>query len=190
MLLGALVLPLNASVDASTQIAATWRTIHNQGFEASEPWPNGKWITYDCSHTSTQGIWATTFSKAFNSTKSVHPRAGTTPYNYNTCTWMRYGPFSLGNATNARMTFKYFMETEVGYDFFGWYYSCDGVAEWTGRTVTGNGPSGNPSWNGATLSLKPCVGKTNVYVQFTFQSDQSVNYQGVWVDNVVIQKFS
>ncbi len=51
-------------------------------------------------------------------------------------------------------------------------------------------PSGNPAWTSATFSLKPCVGKTQVYVQFTFQSDQSVNYQGVWVDNVVIQKFS
>ena len=76
---------------------------------------------------------------------AVHARGGMTPYNYNTCTWMRYGPFSLGGATNARMMFQSRLDSEVGYDFFSWAYSCNGVGEWTGRRCRGTlgcGPAG------------------------------------------------
>jgi hypothetical protein len=170
--------------DAPVALAARWRTIHNQTFEGT--FPAGAWIAYDGSHTSTQGIWGKG-AGGFNSAYAAHPRSGVTPYNYNTQTWMRYGPFSLAWATNARMLFKYVVDTEVGYDNFSWAYSCNGVATWTGQTVSGNAPG---LWVSATFSLKPCVGKTQVYVQFTFTSDQSVNYQGVWLDNVRIQKYS
>jgi hypothetical protein len=171
---------------SSGQSKAGWNDVINQGFESSTPWPSGKWITYDCSHTSTQGIWATTFSKAYLSTKSVHVRAGTTPYNYNTCTWMRAGPFSFVGATNARIFFKYWLDTEVGYDFFRFEYSCNGVNAWKG----GEAVSGNVgAWANAQFSLKPCIGRSQVFVQFTFVSDQSVNYQGVWLDNINIQKY-
>jgi len=172
-------------LDASVVWAARWRTIHNQTFEGTFPPNPGLWATYDSSHTSSQGVWAKS-TGGFNSLYAAHPRGGTTPYNYNTSTWMRYGPFSLAGATNARMLFKYKLDSELGYDFFGWAYSCNGVGNWTGQTVSGN----IGVWVSPTLSLKPCVGKTAVYVQFTFSSDQSVNYQGVWLDNVKIQKYS
>ena len=167
--------------------AAGWQNIHVQGFEGPT-FPTGSWITYDCSYTSTQGIWNKTSSKAYSGTAAVHPRGGVTPHNYNTCTWMRYGPFSLaGGATDARMFFQYWLDTELGYDFFRWEYTCDGGVggEWTGQAVSGN----VGMWENTIFSLKPCVGKHGVYVQFMFVSDQSVNYQGVWVDNVRIQKF-
>jgi hypothetical protein len=176
----AVLVPLNSG----QSMAGQWQTVAKQGFEGMV-FPAGNWITYDCSHTTTQGIWAKAPGAGFNSANAAHPRAGVSPYSYNTCTWMRYGPFSLAGATNARMIFKYRLDTEIGYDFFSWAYSCNGVAAWTARTLSGNSPS---AWTTANLSLKPCVGETQVYVQFTFTSDQSVNYSGVWVDNVHIQK--
>jgi hypothetical protein len=179
VLLATLALPA-----ASVVAAVRWRTVHYQNFEGI--FPSGKWITYDGSYTSTQGVWAKG-AGGFNGTFAAHPRGGVTPYNYNTQTWMRYGPFSLAGATDARMTFKYRVDTEVGYDFLSWAYSCNGISNWTAKTVSGNHAG---DWVSATFSLKPCIGKTEVYVQFTFTSDQSVNYQGAWVDNVKIQKFS
>lgn len=179
VLVTVLVLPAE-----SVLAAARWRGIHYQNFEGT--FPAGDWSTYDGSYTSTQGIWGKG-AVGFNSAFAAHPRSGVTPYNYNTQTWMRYGPFSLAGATNARMHFKYWVDTEVGYDLFSWAYSCNGVKNWTGQTVSGNAPG---VWVSKTFSLKPCVGKTQVHVQFTFSSDQSVNYQGVWVDNVKIQKYS
>jgi hypothetical protein len=173
---------------ASGESKADWVNIGlNHSFEGTAAWPSGKWIAYDCSHTSTQGIWSKTTSKAYVGTTSVHPRGGTTPYNYNTCTWMRFGPFGVNaGATDARMVFNYWLDSEVGYDFFRWEYNCDGVAgEWTGQAVSGN----VGIWKAKIFSLKPCIGKTQVYVQFFFQSDQSVNYQGVWLDNVRFQQF-
>jgi Immune inhibitor A-like, MAM domain len=185
LVLFAVFVPLDASVFAAGQ----WRTIHNQTFEGTFPGTDTGWIAYDGSYTSSQGIWGKG-AGGFNSAFAAHPRSGLTPYDYNTHTWMRYGPFSLAGATDARMLFKYWMQTEAGYDTFSWDYSCNGVDRWTGRTLSGFGPGTISAWASSTFSLKPCVGKTQVYVQFTFNSDQSVNYQGVWVDNVKIQKFS
>jgi hypothetical protein len=179
----ALLVPLNSGESKAGQ----WHGIAYQAFEGTFPPVPGKWITYDCSHTSTQGIWAKTSVRGFNSANSAHPRAGVTPYNYNTCTWTRFGPFSLAGATDARVVFKYWLDSEVGYDFFRWEYICNsGVGGvWTGQAFSGN----VGAWASANLSLKPCVGKTPVYVQFTFSSDQSVNYQGVFLDNVRIEKW-
>jgi len=182
LMLVAMVVPMNASVAG----AAQWRNVYAYGFEGL--FPSGKWVVYDGSHTSTQGIWSKTLG-GFNSQYALHPRGGLTPYNYNTHTWMRYGPFSLVGATDARMTFQSRMETEPGYDFFSFAYSCTGVEEWTGRQLSGDGP-GPFVWVSRTLSLKPCIGKSAVYVQFKFTSDQSLNLQGVWLDAVRIQKFS
>lgn len=173
----------------AASVDAVWRDIHYITFESSTPWPYSKWITYDCSYTSSQGIWSTTFSKAYLSTKSVHVRGGTTPYNYNTCTWMRYGPFSLASALDARVSFYYWLDSEVGYDFFRWEATCggNGVAYWG---QGGQARSGNVgSWATYTISLKNCIGSSNNYIQFMFTSDQSVNYQGVWLDNIRIQQY-
>ena len=179
VLLTALVLPAESVVGA-----VRWRTVHYQNFEGT--FPAGAWVTYDGSYTSSQGIWGKA-AVGFNSAFAAHPRSGVTPYNYNTQTWMRYGPFSLAGASNARMLFKYWVDTEAGYDILSWAYSCNGIKNWTGKSVSGNAPG---VWVSADFSLKRCIGKTQVYVQFTFTSDQSVNYQGAWVDNVKIQKFS
>ena len=179
VLLTVLVLPTESAL-----AAPRWRTIHNQTFEGT--FPDATWITYDGSHTSTQGIWGKA-AVGFNSAFAAHPRSGTTPYNYNTQTWMRAGPFSLAGATDARMLFNYWIDSEVGYDLFSYAYSCNGAARWTAKSVSGNAPG---QWVSPIVSLNSCIGKTQVYVQFTFSSDQSVNYQGVWVDNVRIQKYS
>ncbi len=86
------------------------------------------------------------------------------------------------------MLFKYWLDSEAGYDFFTWAYSCRGInGPWIGRSLSGNLPR---RWTSASLSLRPCLGRRNVYVKFTFTSDQSVNYQGVRVDAIQIQKFS
>ena len=53
--------------------AAGWQNIHVQGFEGPT-FPTGSWITYDCSYTSTQGIWNKTSSKAYSGIAAVHPR--------------------------------------------------------------------------------------------------------------------
>jgi hypothetical protein len=178
------LVPLNASGDASG--ASRWRTIASEDFEGTFPPAGGKWITYDGSYTSTQGAWGKD-PNGYNSAFAARPNPGVATYRYNTQTWMRYGPFSLAKAKTARMLFKYWLDTEEGYDFLGWAYSCNGVEAWTARTVTGNGPTPTPAWTTGAASLKSCAGRTNVYVQFTFHSDQSVNMPGVWVDSVQIQ---
>ena len=101
---------------------------------------------------------------------------------------MRYGPFSLADALDARIRFVYWLDSEVGYDFLRWETTCSdvGVANWNNGGVR----SGNVgAWVSYTIQLKNCIGKSQVYLQFSFVSDQSVNYQGVWVDNIQIQQY-
>jgi len=197
----AVLVPLNSGQSK----AAQWLPVApTQGFEGTFPPPcspspctKAQWLTYDGSHNSVQGTWSKDPGGGYNGGFAAHPRAGVTPYNYNTHTWMRYGPFSLAGATTARMFFWYWMKTEPGYDVFSFAYSCTVEGTGTsaqpvafiGKIVSGDGAGPAPAWFRENLSLQACAGKTKVWVQFTFTSDQSVNYEGVYVDNVVIQKY-
>ena len=170
-------------VDASA-VEATWRTVVFEGFEGL--FPSGNWSVWDFDDGSLSGNdnWDDTYTKYKTGSWSAHPTDGVTPYPNKMISIMRYGPFSLVGATNARLKFDYFLDTEAGYDFFTWGYSCNGLNNWTEKSV-----SGNSSWKSITESMVSCKGKSSVYVEFTFTTDYSVQDQGVWVDNVRIEKY-
>jgi hypothetical protein len=161
---------------------AIWRTVVFEGFEGL--FPSGSWWVMDYDGNPASGIWDDTPTKYKTGGWSAHPTDGVRPYPNSMATIMRYGPFSLVGATNARLKFDYFLDSEAGYDFFKWGYSCNGLNNWTEKSV-----SGNSSWKAVTESIKSCKGKSNVYVQFTFTTDGSVTDQGVWVDNIRVEKY-
>ena len=98
--------------------------------------------------------------------------------------WLVLGPFNLVNATRAEVTFDYWLDTEKGADWFGWYASEDDV------TYSGIRESGNSNgWNSQTFDLSNWVGKDKVWVALVFESDDQVTDKGVFVDNVVVRKF-
>lgn len=166
-----------------------WHTIMFEGFEGV--WPAGCWSVRD-NNGSYDGIhqWDDTSTGAFSGSWSGHPNDGAI-YRNIMDTHMRCGPLNLQSVsgdpvTAARLTFVYWLDTEAAFDFFEWEYSCNGTSNWTG----GQSRSGRPgAWLGVNNSLSSCIGSANVYIRFIFRTDNSVIDNGVWVDNITVQKF-
>ncbi len=101
-------------------------------------------------------------------------------------TYMKYGPFDLTGAIDAKVNFDYWLDTEPFFDFCTYGYSCDGGRKWTETSVSG----GTQRWKAGKTSLASCVGQTQVLVRFGFVSDYSGTDQGVWLDDIKIRKLS
>ncbi|HGJ64348.1 TPA: T9SS type A sorting domain-containing protein [bacterium] len=104
-------------------------------------------------------------------------------------TELRYGPFSLANATQAKLRFWHWTRTESTYDYFGWYVSIDGT-NYYGTRISGT----YYPWKCIELDfsnvpvLGNILGAQNVYVKFKFTSDVSVFYEGTFLDDIIIEK--
>jgi len=98
---------------------------------------------------------------------------------------MVYGPFDLSDATDARVTFRYWLDVEAGYDSL--FYGASGDnADYNGYSMAGY----DRTWYSATFSLNDYLGDDSVWFTFVFQSDYMVQYEGAYVDDVVIEKYA
>jgi hypothetical protein len=174
--------PLDVRAAATT---ATWQTIKYEGFEGVWPAAGDNWYVRDYNG-SVGGTfaWNDTSTKRYAGSWSAHPTSGP-PYGNHAHTYMEYGPFSLVGAQDARMTFQFWLDTETGWDFFTWGFSCAGTTTWGQASW-----SGFPNrWTSVNQSLSACVGSAIVYVRFTFMSDDTNTDQGVWVDHIRIEQY-
>ncbi|HAW50351.1 TPA: hypothetical protein DCX16_05335 [bacterium] len=117
---------------------------------------------------------------------------GVDNYPNNARSWMVYGPFSLSNAVDAKASFHYWLRSEYDpqagrYDRFYWAASTDG------RNFYGQGIAGNTDgWRYREFDLTnvvtpgDTVGNSSVWIAFIFISNDSVTFDGVFVDNVKI----
>jgi hypothetical protein len=111
------------------------------------------------------------------------------PYPPDVVAWMIYGPFSLEGASDAQMTFWRWALTEAGWDKMRWLVSVDGL-HFSGYYLTG----GWPYWECDTVDFKSVpglgdvCGSTRVWVAFVFSSDESIGYEGCYVDDVLLRK--
>ena len=103
--------------------------------------------------------------------------------------WMVYGPFDLSDATDAMVVFKYWLESENDYDYFGWYASTDG-GNFYGYITSGN----SSGWVERTFDLTDVYelgdlsGQPQVWIAFNFTSNGSVAYKGAFLDDIEIKK--
>jgi hypothetical protein len=174
----------NEGQAGAASVDAAWRRIFEDTFETS--FPSGLWAASDYNGSQVGGFnyWKRA-GGGYNSTWAVTPTGGYTYPDFMD-TWMRYGPFSLAGALDARFSFAYWLSSEQFYDYFSWEYSCKGAANWKGQSRSGM----INQWVGPIVSLKECIGYTNVYIRFTFKSDYSNPTPapaGVWVDRVRIE---
>ena len=125
------------------------------------------------------------------------PSTGTPPvYKSYMDTWMVYGPFPLSSTTQAWAEFDLFLDVEYPFDEIFWGVSTDGV-NFDGYPVS-PGPDGftvgensYPGWSHELFNFKEIsgtLGQAQVWLAFQFASDNTVEYEGAYVDNVVIQK--
>ncbi|MFO7651470.1 MAG: hypothetical protein R6X13_09065, partial [bacterium] len=116
-------------------------------------------------------------------------RSAPGPYKPDMEAWMVYGPFTLQDANEAQFTFRRWAYTEDGYDEMFWGVSVDGT-DFYGYSLTGAWPY----WECDTIDLKSVPGLGNVcghprvWIAFAFLSDEDIEYEGCYVDNVLIRK--
>jgi hypothetical protein len=169
-------------------------TILTEGFEST--FPGSTWDVYasvgytdaywiDTDYDSYSGSWSGFC--AGNGTEGVSP--GVTNYPINMKAWMIFGPFDLSNATAATLTFKNWLDTEVDYDYFKWMASTDGI-NFSGEKISGY----SNGWVDRSLdfknifSLGDLTGKPEVWIAFLFTSDDNTNYEGSYIDDIVLEK--
>ena len=104
---------------------------------------------------------------------------------------MVYGPFSLADATAAELTFKLWLNSELGYDGLCRLASVNGT-DFYGTCTSGN----TAGWvdKGLDLSNVPdlgnLIGRPNVWIAIAFSSDlDTTRAEGAYVDNILLRKF-
>ena len=173
----------------TTTAEAEWQTVYADGFEGEfpGPWQRGSgaptWARTDCrSQEGSSSIWP-----AGDREGAATPCVDNYPNDVNS--WLVYGPFDLSGATAAQVTFQRWQRTESDYDFFEWRASVDG-AKFYGWKSSGY----SEGWGGVTFDLTDVgvlgnlCGEPQVWVAFVFTSDDSVTYEGVFLDDVVVRK--
>ncbi len=173
------------------QAAGGWQYIMNEDFEGT--FPTAGWTL------SGNPTWGRDDYKPYSGTYSgwcarggslgVDPQFYYYPNNVDSS--MVYGPFSLSDATAAKLDFCWWLYSELSYDGFGWEASIDGAnfygpALWTGY-------SGGWLYDSFDLTNVPTLGnlagQASVWVRFRFHSDSTINsYDGAFVDDIVLAK--
>ena len=169
-----------------TLTVSAWTTLLYEDFEGS--FPGSTW--------SLQGYptWGTESYNRYAGNKSCWC-AGTGltppgPYVSYMAAHIVYGPFSLSDANDAGISFYRWNVSELNCDYLKWWVSIDNGASWSGWQNSGNSPTWTNTYFDLTNvpTLGNICGQSQVYFAFTFISDYSIEYEGAYVDNVVIRK--
>ena len=173
--------------------------VFSDDFEGAFP---GSWKLYYGTGTESTTLWGKSSYRAVGGSHSAWcAGGGSSPQppggNYlpNMNVWLAYGPFDLSDATDATVDFDLWSNVDPGAsnsypDWIGLYVSTDGfnTSPW-GFSYTNTGQT----WQHGTFNFKDVtqvasIGAHQVYIAFIFGSDGSTQYEGSYIDNVVIKK--
>ena len=111
-------------------------------------------------------------------------------YPYDADSWMLFGPFSLSDATDAELRFKFWLNSEREYDKFCWLASLDNDGY---GGICSSGYSNG--WVDEAIDLKNIpylgnlIGQSQIWIAFYFFSDDLLNYsEGAYIDDIVLRK--
>lgn len=166
------------------------------GFEGAFP---GPWIVFDNDGpTNGEITWGKTTFRASGGSASAWCAGGGAdalsppgPYEENMMAWLVAGPFDLSDAASATLDFEIWLETESGFDTFTWLASEDG-GSFSGYSMSGASGAFLPG--DLDLTNVPNLGdltkpsNTAVWIAFVFNSDETVNFEGCYLDNVSLVK--
>jgi len=183
-------------------------TIFSDGFEGAFP---GSWQVFDDSIGCPFEIppvpppnaqWGRSALRKASGAASAYSAAGglspvTTLGPYKPCmdTWMIYGPFSLSSVNEAWAEFDLYLDIEFPFDEIFWGVSTDGFL-FDGYVVSSDpdgyttGVDGIPGWAHELFNFGEIpftLGEPQVWIGFQFYSDYIVEYEGAYLDNVVIR---
>jgi protocatechuate 3,4-dioxygenase beta subunit len=131
--------------------------------------------------------WGPVTDRAFAGQRSAFAGgAGRTAYSNDQHTGLVREHVSLAGFGSAALTFKYYLNTEAGYDFFS-VNLIDAAAGSTKQLFRDSGDDRASGWQAKTIDLSAYAGRTDLGVEFRFDSDHTVARaapSGVWVDDV------
>lgn len=180
---------------------AGWTTITTEGFEGS--WPSSGWtVTSDATYYGVPVTWAPSDYQVHGGTQAAWPHASAvdpwetytlTPSTGYVTSWAVYGPFSLGDATDAQLTFYLSYDLGPG-DSVRWLASTDG-SQYYGYGYTGS--YNWDSWSQVAFDLKnvPTLGnlcgQPAVHIAFVYMADSVQDYnEGAYIDDILLQKYT
>ena len=180
-------------------VPTAWQVIKSETFESDFP---NDWNVYAAS--GADAYWDdTSYKKHSGSWGGFCADAGSDgtgfggKYVNNMNAWMIYGPFSLADATNAKVEFWHWTNTEANYDKFHYVASIDGT-HFYGYYLTGDmtdEPGNVNGWLSQTFDLTnvyqlgDITGQSQVWIAFVFQSDGSIIEDGTYLDDIYIKKY-
>lgn len=129
------------------------------------------------------GAWAAW--PARGGANGLNPVSGNNNYFNNLNTRLIYGPFDLSDATQADTDFYLWRELEECCDYLAFELSHDGVhfQELQRWTTT------DRVWRWKDVPYHNEVGDSSVWIAWRFYSDDSLTYDGPWIDDVHVWKF-
>lgn len=164
--------------------------IMSQSFEGAFP-PSTGWSIYDANpNDGKEYYWDDDNLKPYTGSWGTWPARGgangidpisTTTYPTNMDTWMIYGPFDLSNAKSAEITFMLWRHIELNFDHL--FFGISG----NGTNFSGWSWDGSANWENKTYSLNSYLGDSDVWVGWHFTSDASVQYEGPWIDDIMLK---
>jgi hypothetical protein len=157
-----------------------------EGFESG--FPGTKWYAYG----GLGPYWDDETYRAYTGARSgycvgqgVNPPG---PYPALCASWMRSGAINLSGVSEAHLTFKLWLKTEHEYDWLYYGISWDDPdGPYDMRKVSGNS-DGWVSCPGDLfeVDLSPYCGDSSVWIAFYFYSDEYVQYEGAYIDEIVL----
>lgn len=166
-------------------------TVFEDGFEGTFP---GQWRLSRPADKAPTEWGRSTYRKASGSASAWCAAGGTSPqpaggsYVPNMKTWLTYGPFSLAGASKARAEFDLWLATEKDYDPIKWLISVNGTNYHGFSRSTNTSGWERITFDFASVTSISAVGASQVWFAFIFESDANTQYEGAYVDNVVIKR--
>jgi subtilisin family serine protease len=162
-----------------------------------DPLPNGVLYSEDFDSTSgdlpvlgwsrggTQSTWAVTTGTGNSSTNSLED-SPSADYENNTDSWAGYmTPFNSLKNNRFTLSFDWKGTIENGQDYLYINYSSDGISWNSADSITGSALNFTSFSTEITEATEPL---DSVYIGFGLNSDSSVVGQGVFIDDVVLQR--
>ena len=172
---------------------AGWQYIMTDGFEGAFP---GVWSLY-LDPGATDAYWGKdnyrSHSGSYSAFCAKSGTAGVNPPNHypnNMDAWMIYGPFSLADATDAKVDFWLWLQSESDYDFVYCMASTDGTYfygySWCGDSAGWASRSFDLT---NVYTLGNLCGQPQVWIAFIFTSDDTITNKGAFVDDIVLREY-
>jgi hypothetical protein len=182
----------DADIDPPKIEIKSLQNVKNETFEGY--FPTSGWWLYDYSNDGYNRLWNDNSHRSHNGNRAGWPAAGGTnavdpslnTYPSNMDSWMVYGPFDLSDAATAETVFWLWRQMQASYDYLFFGVSGNGV-NYQGFNYYGNN-SQIYNWSQITVSMNNYTGDSTVWVAWKFYSNSSIQYEGAWVDDILIRK--